>query len=142
MVITIPTKKYQIKQSEIKASGKFPVISQSANKIEGFSDKEDKVIQFQDSLVIFGDHTRNVKLVTEPFIVGADGVKILKAIYSNSEFLKLQLEHALQYVKDRGYARHYSYLEKEWISIPNITLQNQIIDKVNQIDEVVNSFSQ
>ncbi|MCH4168675.1 MAG: restriction endonuclease subunit S [Streptococcaceae bacterium] len=142
MVITIPTKRYQIKQSEIRTSGKFPVISQSANIIEGFSDRKDKVLQLHDSLVIFGDHTRNVKLVSESFIVGADGVKILKAIYSNPEFLKLQLEHALQYVKDRGYARHYSYLEKEWISTPNVTLQNQIIDKVSQIDEAVNSFSQ
>ncbi len=142
MVIIIPSKKYQIRQSEIVSSGVFPVISQSANPIEGFSNQKDKVFQPNQSIIIFGDHTRNVKLVSEKFIVGADGVKIILPIYSKAEFLKLQIEQILKFVKDRGYARHWSYLEKEWISIPTIPIQEKIIAKVNQIDKFLKAFSQ
>ena len=92
--------------------------------------------------MIFGDHTRNLKLVSEPFIVGADGVKILSSIYSEPEFLKLQLQQILQFVKDRGYSRYWSYLEKEWISFPSLLIQEKIIHKINQVDEAVDLFLQ
>lgn len=142
MIFTIPSKKYQIKQSDIKPSGRYPVISQSANEIEGYSCLDSKVFHISEPLVIFGDHTRNLKLVSEPFIVGADGVKILSSIYSEPEFLKLQLQQILQFVKDRGYARYWSYLEKEWISFPSLLIQEKIIHKINQVDEAVDLFLQ
>ena len=74
--IDITSKPYQILQSQIKDSGKYPVISQSANFIEGYSD-ENNVFQHKRACIIFGDHTRNVKYIDFDFIVGADGAKRL-----------------------------------------------------------------
>ncbi len=142
MVIIVPAKKFQIKQSEISINGLYPVISQSANAIEGYSDASTKVFEHDQPVIVFGDHTRNVKFVSENFIVGADGVKILVPIYSDAAFLKLQIEQVLPFVKDRGYARHWSYLEKEWISTPSISLQEKIINMINQFDKFVEIFFQ
>ena len=80
IVKNISSKSFQILQSEIKDNGVYPVVSQSANYIEGYSDNTDKLFKCEES-IIFGDHTRNVKYLNFPFIVGADGVKILQTKY-------------------------------------------------------------
>ncbi len=138
LVYTISTKKYQIKQSEIRNYGLFPVISQSSNDVEGFSDQEEKVCKIDNPIIIFGDHTRVIKIISDPFIVGADGVKIIVPIYSSTYFFELHLRHSIQFVKKRGYARHYSYFEKEFISLPPLAEQNRIVNKVNEIFEQLN----
>ena len=99
---SITSKKYQIKQSEIKVKGKYPVISQSANYIEGYSDLTDKVYSLSSPLVIFGDHTRIVKYVDFNFIVGADGVKILQPLIFPKYFYFLT-EYSSTQIEDRGY---------------------------------------
>ena len=76
----LTSKSYQIQQKEIHQSGKYPVISQSALYIEGYSDIEEKLYNAETPVIIFGDHTRNVKYVNFDFIVGADGVKILSNV--------------------------------------------------------------
>ena len=57
----IASKKYQIKQSEINKNGKYPVISQSANFIEGYSDADSKLLHIPSPIIVFGDHTRITK---------------------------------------------------------------------------------
>lgn len=140
MTYTIPSRNFQIKKSEIKESGMYPVISQSQNYIEGYSDEVSKVLDVEEPLIIFGDHTRILKKVNEPFIVGADGVKILRPIFSEPEFFMLQIQQMLRFVKDRGYARHYSYLEKEWISTPDLTTQKDIIKKVKLVNKYIDEI--
>ena len=71
----VPSKAYQILQSDIQNDGKYPVISQSVNYIEGYTNTNN-VFQHKIPCIIFGDHTRNVKYVDFDFVVGADGVKI------------------------------------------------------------------
>src|SRR5438552_15929164 len=68
----------QILSSEIRSSGRFPVVDQGQPFVAGYSDLEDRVIRQDLPLVIFGDHTRCVKFVDFPFILGADGTKVLK----------------------------------------------------------------
>src|SRR6187455_935892 len=68
----------QILSSDIKPFGRFPVIDQGQGLIAGYSDEENKVIHDELPLVIFGGHTRNLKYVDFPFILGADGTKVLK----------------------------------------------------------------
>ena len=85
---TISSKDYQISEREIKTSGTYPVISQSANYIEGYCDESNYLLSVEKSIIIFGDHTRNVKYIDFDFVVGADGVKILKpTILINDKFL-------------------------------------------------------
>ena len=75
---SLSTREHQIQQKEIAEIGEIPVISQSANYIEGYSNQKDKTIYPQNGVIIFGDHTRVVKYIDFPFIVGADGVKIIQ----------------------------------------------------------------
>ena len=68
----------QILSADIARVGKFPVVDQGQAFIAGYSDAEEKVIREDLPLIIFGDHTRCVKFVDFPFILGADGTKVLK----------------------------------------------------------------
>ena len=74
----ISSKPYQILQSEVKKRSDIPVVSQSSNYIEGYSDQKNKLFVVDNFVIIFGDHTRNIKYIDFDFIVGADGVKIIK----------------------------------------------------------------
>ena len=67
----VPTK-------DILPFGKYPVIDQGEEFISGYFNNKDKVISTNSGIVIFGDHTRNFKLVNFDFIPGGDGIKILK----------------------------------------------------------------
>lgn len=58
--------------------GKYPVIDQGAEYISGYFNDETKVIPVENKVIVFGDHTRNFKLIDFDFIVGADGVKIFQ----------------------------------------------------------------
>jgi|ERR1039457_3912270 type I restriction enzyme S subunit len=71
-------KENQILSADISLSGRFPVIDQGQAFIAGYSDAEERVIRDDLPLVIFGDHTRCLKYVTFPFVLGADGTKVLK----------------------------------------------------------------
>lgn len=137
---SITSKKYQIKQSEIKEKGKYPVISQSANYIEGYSDLTDKVYSLSSPLVIFGDHTRIVKYVDFNFIVGADGVKILQPLIFPKYFYFLT-EYSSTQIENRGYGRHYSYLSQYEVPIPPIEEQEKIVSKLEDIFETIDKIT-
>ena len=137
---SITSKKYQIKQSEIKEKGKYPVISQSANYIEGYSDLTDKVYSLSSPLVIFGDHTRIVKYVDFNFIVGADGVKILQPLIFPKYFYFLT-EYSSTQIENRGYGRHYSYLSQYEVPIPPIEEQEKIVSKLEEIFETIDKIT-
>ena len=137
---SITSKKYQIKQSEIKEKGKYPVISQSANYIEGYSDLTDKVYSLSSPLVIFGDHTRIVKYVDFNFIVGADGVKILQPLILPKYFYFLT-EYSSTQIENRGYGRHYGYLSQYEVPIPPIEEQEKIVSKLEEIFETIDKIT-
>ena len=130
VVKNISSKLFQILQSEIKGNGTYPVVSQSANYIEGYSDNIEKLFKSEES-IIFGDHTRNVKYLNFPFIVGADGVKILqtklycKYVYYFTTYASDNL------IEDKGYSRHYGQLSQLNIPIPPYKEQQRIVESIN-----------
>ena len=73
----ISVRGHQIKQSEIANSGKWSVVSQSENSIEGYTNED--IAIYDLPVVLFGDHTCCVKFIDFPFVVGADGTKLLRA---------------------------------------------------------------
>ena len=118
---------------QVKEIGKYPVISQSKNLIDGFYDDESKLIKIDTPVVIFGDHTKNVKHIDFDFIIGADGTQILKPIIINSKFLYyIILNHSFT-MKDRGYARHFSLLKKASFPLPPLKEQERIVKKVDEL---------
>ena len=137
---SIASKPYQILQSEILGNGKIPVISQSASYIEGYSINAERTLKIKSPIIIFGDHTRNVKFIDFDFIVGADGVKILvpkSAIFP--KFLYYSVLYASDNIENRGYSRHFQYLSKFIIPIPHkdnkpdIGIQREIVKKIEDL---------
>ena len=68
---------HKLQTSEYLKSGKYPIIDQGKEQIAGYTNSEDGIF-FDVPAIIFGDHTRIIKYVDEPFFLGADGVKVLK----------------------------------------------------------------
>jgi len=108
----------KIKQQEYKKFGKYPVIDQSQNYIAGFCDDDEKVYRGELPVIIFGDHTRVFKFVNFPFVVGADGVKVLipnKEIYDPKFLFYAMLTLN---IPSRGYNRHYKLLREKKLPLP------------------------
>lgn len=113
----IPKKKFLDK-------GEFPIISQEAEFINGYWDKSEDVFEVTSPVVVFGDHTKIVKHIDFDFVLGADGVKVLKPIEGlDSKFLTYFLESVQ--IRDLGYARHYRLLKEVSVPFPPIPEQKR-----------------
>ena len=132
-------KPFQILQSEINDLGPTPVISQSSNYIEGFSDRKDCVFHNKNAVLIFGDHTRNLKYVDFDFIVGADGVKIIIP-YMSVKYTYYALQYIINGMRNRGYARHYSVLTNSIIPVPPLAEQLRIVTKIEELFAVLDEI--
>ena len=122
------------KQKDYLAKGQLPIIDQGQQLIGGYSDKLDMQLSCNLPVIVFGDHTRAVKYVDFPFGAGADGIKVLeptdgiypKFLYYATQYLVLRLE-------DRGYARHYQYIEKKELDIPPLPEQKRIVTRIEEL---------
>jgi type I restriction enzyme S subunit len=116
----------QVPSAEIKPSGLFPVVDQGQAFIAGYSDDEERVIREDLPLVIFGDHTRSLKYVDFPFILGADGTKILKP--KEELFDPKFFYYALigLDIPSRGYNRHFTLLKEKMVPHPGMDEQRKI----------------
>ncbi len=127
----------QINASEIQPFGKYPVIDQGQNFIAGYCDDETKLIKDELPFIIFGDHTRCFKYVDFPFILGADGTKVLKP---NSElfdskffyFALLSLN-----IPNRGYNRHFTLLREKKVAKPEISEQRRIAHVLSVVQTAI-----
>ena len=92
-----------LKSKEIDEKGKYPVISQSKEYIVGYSNKSELLVDKDLPLIIFGDHSKTIKYVDSPFIIGADGIKILKPkkVYDEKFFYQF-LHGVITDTKDYG----------------------------------------
>jgi len=127
----------KIKQQEYKAFGKYPVIDQSQNYIAGFCDDDEKVYRGDLPVIIFGDHTRVFKFVNFPFVVGADGVKVLipnKEIYDPKFLFYTMLTLN---IPSRGYNRHYKLLREKKLPLPPLEEQKQIVHILSTVDKKI-----
>lgn len=136
----ISSKPYQILQSQIKPTGLYPVVSQSSNFIEGYSN-ETNVFKNDHSVVIFGDHTRNVKFIDFDFIVGADGVKILKPIF-DPKYSYYFVLYASLHIQDKGYSRHFGQILKFHYLLPPLAEQKRIVKKIEELFGVLDTIQQ
>ena len=138
----IGTKYNQIQSKEILKSGKWPVVSQSQNLIDGYSNDDDKVIIVNNNhpIIMFGDHTRNVKIINFSYIIGADGTKFFRPILINENYLYLLIKFISFKIKNKGYARHYSLLKQEYLPLPPLSEQQRIVDKINSIEPLIQEY--
>lgn len=141
----VPSKQYQILESEVKQDGRFPVISQSKAYSIGFTDSEEKLYRHEDPVVIFGDHTTEIKFVDFDFVVGADGVKIFKPITSviTAKFLFYVLQfYSRDLHKVGGYSRHYKFIKNSPIPLPPLAEQERIVAKIEELLPLVSEYDE
>ncbi len=132
--ITIPigNKNNQIQSKEVLKDGKIPVVSQGQNLIDGYSNETEKAIN-DIPVIMFGDHTRNVKYIDFPFVIGADGTKFFKPILCNKYYIYYLITFISLKLRNRGYARHYSLLKEEWLPLPPLAEQKRIVTAIEKM---------
>ena len=136
---TVSEGKCKIPTRSVLPSGRFPVIDQGKVPIRGYQNDETKVIHVDEPLIVFGDHTREVKYVDFDFTVGADGVKLLKPIQIDPKYAY----HALKQLdlRVKGYGRHFSRLREEWLALPPLEEQIRIRTIIDEINERISRIS-
>lgn len=128
------TKKLQT--NEFLSEGRVPIISQEEEYISGFWNNPEDAFKVEKPIVIFGDHSRVIKYVDFDFVLGADGVKILRPIESlNAKFLY----HYLKWynVPSMGYSRHFKFLKEINMPIPPMNVQQQIVSELDLLSGVI-----
>jgi type I restriction enzyme S subunit len=113
-------------------SGNYPVVDQGKDFFAGYTDDEETV--YDETLIVFGDHTRCFKFCNFDFACGADGTQLVK---SND------LEHISQIMlyylvinadlKNDHYARHFKFLKSLNIVVP-------VKEPANKFTEIIKPF--
>ena len=118
------------------AHGKHMVIDQGQNKVAGYTNVDEGL--FTDvPAIIFGDHTRIIKYVDEPFFLGADGVKLLKSKKKDANYKYLY--YALRYARipDTGYNRHFKWLKEIKIEYPDAITQQKVANTLDKLISII-----
>ena len=130
----ISTNKIKIKQNEYLNQGNFPIIDQGQNYIGGYTNDNEKIINCNFPIIVFGDHTKVVKLINFKFAPGADGVKVVRPLsFFTPKIFFYFTKYLAKKIPDKGYSRHFQYIEKEKIPLPPINEQNRIVEKIEEL---------
>lgn len=126
-------KSEKLQKSDYLPTGAHPVIDQGQSVVAGYCDDDKFLCKSELPLVVFGDHTRVVKLVKSPFVVGADGAKVLVPQHQvGATYLSFLLEHLP--IPDLGYSRHMKEVKRLAFPIPPLALQEEFAARVSHAD--------
>lgn len=134
----------ELQTSQYHEAGTIPVVDQGKSNIVAYTDDEDYVIHPPSKgVLLFGDHTTEVKFINYDFAVGGDGVKLFE------ENDVCQLKYVYYYLVAfpfliEGYKRHYSILRNKPIKFPTVKgkidkkTMSEIVCSLSQFDEMIN----
>lgn len=121
-------------QKQYLEQGLYPIVDQGQDLIGGFTDDITKLIDCAPPAIVFGDHTKVIKLINQRFAPGADGVKVLKPHpFFDVRAFKFLLDHLVVDLIDKGYARHYQHLAKRSMPLPPFAEQHRIVAKIEEL---------
>lgn len=131
--ISIPADK-KTKRKEYEEVGALAIIDQGKKLIGGYTNNLDMQLKCTLPVIIFGDHTRAVKYVDFPFGAGADGIKVLSPKNEvNPKYLFYGTQYLTLRFPDKGYARHYQYIEKMDLQLPELEEQFHIVTYIEEL---------
>jgi type I restriction enzyme, S subunit len=117
--------------SAVQLEGKHPVVDQGQRHIAGYTNDDSLLIKIPGPIIIFGDHTKEIKYIDFDFVAGADGTKILRPVNQNERYFALQLRSFS--LEDRGYSRHFKVLNSCLFALPPHAEQSRIIARVEEL---------
>jgi len=121
----------RVKQRDYLPEGRLPVIDQGQSQVGGYTNEEGFAFDGELPVVLFGDHTRAVKLVDHRFAVGADGIKIFRpADGVRPKYIYYWMKSAR--LPDRGYGRHYQFLRQLSLPLPEPERQDEIVAEIDK----------
>lgn len=132
-------KQKQVKSKDYQSSGKYPIVSQERDLISGYWDDDSFLFKHKKPVIIFGDHTKEIKFIDFDFVVGADGTQILSPKPDlNAKFFYYTL--LATPIRSLGYARHFKLLKEKSFPVPTMAEQERIVERLDaafaQIDEL------
>ena len=109
----------QIPTSEYLPEGEIPVIDQSREFIAGYTNDVQAIVKTDEPIIVFGDHTRILKLIQFPFAKGADGTQLIVSVSDRMPQRLLYCSLMNIDLSNYHYARHFKYLKSEIILLPS-----------------------
>jgi type I restriction enzyme S subunit len=130
-------KQHQVLAQNIAPAGEFPVVDQGQSFIAGYCDDASRVIDFDLPLVIFGDHTRTFKYIDFPFVLGADGTKVLKPDPEQFDAKYFYFAMLALDIPSLGYSRHFTILRERSIAKPTLPEQQRIAQVLSKVQQAI-----
>ncbi|MBO1872042.1 restriction endonuclease subunit S [Lachnoanaerobaculum sp. Marseille-Q4761] len=129
----------KIPKEEYLSNGKYIVIDQGQNNIAGYTNIDDGL--FEDvPAIVFGDHTRIIKYVDEPFFLGADGVKLLKSKIEDANYKYLYYVLRNARIPDTGYNRHFKWLKEINLEYKDAESQKNIVKTLDTVTNIIELY--
>ena len=131
----------KIKTTEYQIEGKYPIIDQGKSFIAGYTDDNSLLYSGELPVIIFGDHTKNIKYIDFAFVGGADGTKVLKTdrqFYPKFFYFYLRSLN----IFNLGYSRHFKLLKDIFIPCPSILIQKRIVTRIEALTSRVERAQQ
>lgn len=125
----------KIPASDYQDKGLYAIFDQSQdNYIAGYTNLEEGLCK-NIPAVLFGDHSRVIKYIDEPFFIGADGVKIIRP--KDKSLLPEFLYYDLKYhnIPNTGYNRHFKYIKMIYLTKASLDDQNIFVTIAHQADK-------
>jgi type I restriction enzyme S subunit len=122
----------KIQKNQYLDKGKFPVVSQELDLVNGYWNIEEDIYKVDKPVIIFGDHTRTLKYVDFNFVLGADGTKIIKPknFIDSRYFYYFLLANPIE---GKGYSRHYKFLKDLKLTVIGLEEQKAIVERLDAI---------